>query len=201
MSYEKVTDVFTSNKPQTLIHLTLDNGEQITATEGHPFKTVDGWRDAVLLKKGGQLLLKGGDADAERLATIVEISSEQKTLPVFNLEVANAYTFFVGEEGVLVHNSKGCKKNFGSYELLFASGKKYFGKGSFERMQQSVKDKLKKYGDEVVDWSHKPANSNRQALKDEAKNLRDHGGPANPNNYNKINSPGEKMGKQDGDWK
>ena len=105
LSYEKITDVFTSNKPQTLIHLTLDNGEQLTATEGHPFKTVAGWRDAVLLKKGGQLLLKGGNSDAERLATIVEISSEQKTLPVFNLEVANAHTFFVGEEGVLVHNS------------------------------------------------------------------------------------------------
>ncbi|MFZ4702754.1 MAG: polymorphic toxin-type HINT domain-containing protein, partial [Candidatus Methylumidiphilus sp.] len=76
-----------------------------TATEGHPFKTTDGWRDAIMLKKGGKLLLKGGDADAERTATITDIRTEQKTLPVFNLEVANAHTYFVGIDGELVHNA------------------------------------------------------------------------------------------------
>ncbi|WP_255989554.1 RHS repeat-associated core domain-containing protein [Chitinolyticbacter albus] len=111
LSYEKITDIFTSQKQQTLVYLTLDNGEQLTATEGHPFKTTEGWRDAVLLKKGGKLLLKGsdGDADAERTATIAEVRTEQKTLHVFNLEVANAHTFFIGEAGLLVHNGKGCR--------------------------------------------------------------------------------------------
>jgi len=74
LSYEKVTDVYTSYKAQTLVHLTLDGGQTLTATEGHPFKTADGWRDAIMLKKGGKLLLKGGDGDAyaERTATIAE---------------------------------------------------------------------------------------------------------------------------------
>ena len=143
LSYEKVVDIYTSYKQQTLVHLTLDNGQQLTATEGHPFKTTDGWRDAVLLKKGGQLLLKGGDGDADALAvnlqlntpltqvnsaqaatnsvalgnqatnaaqqggraiTIADIRLEVKTVAVYNLEVANAHTFFVGVDGVLVHN-------------------------------------------------------------------------------------------------
>jgi hypothetical protein len=143
LSYEKVVDIYTSYKQQTLVYLTLDNGQQLTATEGHPFKTTDGWRDAVLLKKGGQLLLKGGDGDADALAvnlqlntpltqvnsaqaatnsvalgnqatnaaqqggraiTIADIRLEVKTVAVYNLEVANAHTFFVGVDGVLVHN-------------------------------------------------------------------------------------------------
>ncbi len=102
--YEKVTDIASSFKEQTLLYISLDNGQTIQATAGHPFKTREGWRDAVLLKKGGQLLL-GGEADAaERYATILEIREEVKTTAVFNLEVANLHTFFVGVDGVVVHN-------------------------------------------------------------------------------------------------
>jgi hypothetical protein len=115
--YEKVTDVMSSVKEQTLYHISLDNGQTIQATAGHPFKTNEGWRDAVMLKKGGKLLLKGGegsdgDADAssnansERYATITNIQEELKTTRVFNLEVANLHTFYVGEDGVVVHNAR-----------------------------------------------------------------------------------------------
>ena len=107
LSYEKVADVFTSYKAQTLVRLTLDDGQTLTATEGHPFKTADGWRDAIMLKKGGKLLLKGGDDDAERTATITDMRTEQRTLPVYNLEVANGHTYFVGIDGNLVHNCRG----------------------------------------------------------------------------------------------
>jgi hypothetical protein len=61
--------------------LGLANGERLTATEGHPFKTAEGWHDAVTLKKGGKLLLKGADADSEPAVKIVEIRAERKTLP------------------------------------------------------------------------------------------------------------------------
>ncbi len=105
--YEKVTDTISSFKEQTLLHISLDNGQTIQATAGHPFKTREGWRDAVLLKKGGQLLL-GGEADAvqptERYATITDIRQEVKTTTVFNLEVANLHTYFVGVIGLVVHN-------------------------------------------------------------------------------------------------
>jgi YD repeat-containing protein len=106
LSYEKVTDFFTSYKEQTLIHLTLASGEQLTATEGHPFKTLEGWRDAVMLKKGGKLLLKGGDETSEPAVEITDIQTERKTLPVYNIEVANAHTYFVGIDGVGVHNGR-----------------------------------------------------------------------------------------------
>jgi RHS repeat-associated protein len=107
LSYEKVRDVFTSHKLQTLVHITLNNGETIQATEGHPFKTTDGWRDAIILKKGGKLLLKGSDGEnLDKTALITNVRTDKKSIPVFNLEVANAHTFFVGTEGELVHNGR-----------------------------------------------------------------------------------------------
>ena len=120
LTYEKVMDVYTSYKAQTIVYLTLDSGQTLATTEGHPFKTTDGWRDAILLKKGGKLLLKGGDgdADAERSATIAEVRTEQRTLPVYNLEVANGHTYFIGENGVLTHNNKKvCLTNSAAKEI------------------------------------------------------------------------------------
>jgi hypothetical protein len=58
----------------------------------------------VLLKKGGKLLLKG---DAEQALEITDISQSTEKVTTYNLEVANAHTFFVGEQGVLVHNGNG----------------------------------------------------------------------------------------------
>jgi RHS repeat-associated protein len=106
LSYEKVTDIATSYREQRIVHITLDDGSTIEATDGHPFRTTEGWRDAILLKKGGQLLLKGTDeADSERIKAINDVREEAKTVPVFNIEVANAHTFFIGDQGVLVHNA------------------------------------------------------------------------------------------------
>ncbi len=117
--YEKVTDIASSFKEQTLLHISLSNGQTIQATAGHPFKTLEGWRDAVLLKKGGQLLV-GGEADAaERYATILEIREEVKTTAVFNLEVANLHTFFVGVDGVVVHNGHGNSAASTSAQVLY----------------------------------------------------------------------------------
>jgi hypothetical protein len=119
LQYNRITEVRESHRPQTLVHLTLDTGETIRATAGHAFKTTEGWRDAILLKRGGKLLLKGGgeasesdgsatapaataaitDAKTERVATVTEVRTEQTTVRVFNLEVANAHTFFVGMRG------------------------------------------------------------------------------------------------------
>ncbi len=96
---------------QKWVHLTLADGKTIDATEGHPFNTPDGWRDAILLKKGGQVILKGENGEAKSIE-IAGVSVAQRRLTTYNLEVANAHTFFVGEDAVLVHNSR---RSDGSY--------------------------------------------------------------------------------------
>jgi hypothetical protein len=106
-SYEKITDIFSSKKSQIIIHLTLGNGEVLTATQGHPFRTLEGWRDAALLKKGDKLILeeKGPVKTKARIVSVDATSRETKVLEVFNLKVSNAHTFYVGNDGVLVHNT------------------------------------------------------------------------------------------------
>jgi RHS repeat-associated protein len=106
LSYQKVTNIYSSVKEQTLVHLTLDDGQEITATDGHPFMTTDGWRDAVLLKKGGQLLLKGaGDPDhAARVATIADVQFETQTLPA---KLHKAY--HKGLDKLVAHRNEGKK--------------------------------------------------------------------------------------------
>ncbi|GHT96593.1 hypothetical protein AGMMS49545_21960 [Betaproteobacteria bacterium] len=196
LSYEKVTDIFTSSKEQALVYLTLETGEVITATDGHPFKTAEGWRDAILLKKGGKLLLKGAGeetgpdqaegGDNERRVMIADVRIEHKTVKAYNLEVANAHTFFVGEDGVAVHNGNG------SYTCFFKSGKKYHGKGDRTRAKDSANRISKNHKDELdhIDWAD--SENTKNSFMDEARRIRDDGGVTNPNNYNKINSPGEK---------
>ena len=109
-SYQNVTQLLnTPERIRTLVHLTLDNGQTLTATDGHPFKTDEGWRDAVLLKKGGKLLLGGGDEDPAqpRYTTIADVRIEQERITTYNLEVAQLHTYLVGVDGVVVHNGHG----------------------------------------------------------------------------------------------
>ena len=81
---------------QKWVHLTLADGKVITATEGYPFRTADGWRDAILLKQGDTLILTGSDGKPATIQ-IDGIRYETKVLTTYNLEVANAHTFFVGQ--------------------------------------------------------------------------------------------------------
>lgn len=99
-SYQSVEAVISNEKDYDLYTLTLANGETITSTEGHPlFVPNRGWTEARLLKAGDHLYLQ-----SKGTVRITNITTEHKHETVYNLSVANTHTFFVGEEGVLVHN-------------------------------------------------------------------------------------------------
>jgi hypothetical protein len=83
-------------------------------------------------------------------------------------------------------------KSVDSYTNYHKSGNKYHGKGPEGRMKESAKRIEKNHKDPVVKQDFKPAKNNREAFKDEARRIRKDGGVKNKNNYNKINSPGEK---------
>ena len=104
---ELIEQVMSGEREVLLVHLTLATGEKITATANHPLRTAEGWRDAQLIKAGGQLDLKGSTDERPKRAEVVKVEHELKRERVYNLEVANAHTFFVGEEGVWGHNAKG----------------------------------------------------------------------------------------------
>ncbi len=83
--------------------------DTIFATPEHPFyvkdDVVDGmkqgsWLSAGKLKTGFKVLLTSG-----LLATVSNVQAIDTTAIVYNFEVAKTHTYYVGERGVLVHNS------------------------------------------------------------------------------------------------
>ncbi len=87
------------NPPAAVLRVELDNGESIVATEIHRFwRAGQGWKMTRELKPGDRLRVLGGTAD------VVALSREPKQ-HVYNLEVARKADFFVGRQGVLVHDA------------------------------------------------------------------------------------------------
>ena len=92
------------NESDELIHLTV-NGEEITTTPTHPFYVAHkGWYAAVDLRAGDILVLVNGE-----YVTLEKTQHEilEAPITVYNFEVEDYHTYYVGTDGVLVHNSCG----------------------------------------------------------------------------------------------
>jgi Pretoxin HINT domain len=97
LSYQPVMAVHRTTTAAT-IRVALD-GETIVATGIHRFwKTGKGWTMARDLKAGDRLRMPG---------SVVEVRTVEKdeNQTVYNLDVADNADFFVGRQGVLVHDS------------------------------------------------------------------------------------------------
>ena len=92
------------NKTFELLHLTV-NGEVITSTPGHKYYAPEkGWTSAIELRAGDLLQLVNGE-----YVVVEAVQHEILETPVtiYNFEVEDFHTYYVGEQSVLVHNN-GC---------------------------------------------------------------------------------------------
>ena len=97
LSYQPVMVVHRTASAGTF-RITLD-GDTITATGIHRFwKAGQGWTMARDLKAGDRLRIPGGLVEVRSVAG-------DKNQTVFNLDVAENHDFFVGRQGILVHDS------------------------------------------------------------------------------------------------
>ena len=118
-----------------ILHVSTSDGETIDTTTNHPFYVEEkGWVAAGDLDVGDILYTADGD---EVEVTDIELEKLAEPILVYNLEVEDFHTYFVGEYGVLVHNYGDI--DFNSDEFL-SSPKKY----------KDVKKLLKKLGFEEV---------------------------------------------------
>ncbi|WP_282167563.1 Hint domain-containing protein [Shewanella japonica] len=102
---ETVEDIITNTQDYQLVKLTLESGEVIEATSLHPFYILGrGWVEAEDLKIGYPLY-RGDDSTL----SIASIETEARHETVYNLSVANANTYFIGIDKVLLHNAKKSK--------------------------------------------------------------------------------------------
>ena len=125
VAVKTVTETYV-NETDELVHIGV-NGETVSATPTHPFY-VDklGWTLARSLKAGDVLVLSNGE-----LVTVEWVQHEilESPIKVYNFEVEDFHTYFVGENGVFVHN--GCKNAWNQYQRDHAgeinpqTGKKY----------------------------------------------------------------------------
>ena len=143
------------NEAEELTHVFV-RGEEIVCTPGHPFYSPQyGWVDACELETGDILVLPGGDyVFVERTYT----EQLEEPVAIYNFEVQDFHTYFVGKCNVLVHNActleevladatettnvKGRTRNFektGGYNQALSD---------FENLNQSASRTIQtKYGD------------------------------------------------------
>jgi RHS repeat-associated protein len=74
--------------------------EVFETTNDHPWARIDGeWVATQDLRPGMQIIRQDGAP-----ATVVSVVETDRTMPTYNLEVADFHTYFVGESRVWVHN-------------------------------------------------------------------------------------------------
>ena len=89
------------NESDELIHIYV-NKEEIVATPQHPFYVIEkGWIGAVDLRAGDILVLQNGEYV---IVELVQHEILEAPIAVYNFEVEDFHTYYVGESSVLVHN-------------------------------------------------------------------------------------------------
>ncbi|MEW8195511.1 MAG: polymorphic toxin-type HINT domain-containing protein, partial [Candidatus Thiodiazotropha sp.] len=109
-SLQEVVHLIRGAGDKEIVDITLETGEVIRATFGHPFYVKEdawGWVDAGQLNVGDLL------RDAEGGVVAIEsVKTALRNTPVFNLTVDKAHTYYVGKKSVLSHNAqKVCNLN------------------------------------------------------------------------------------------
>ena len=85
-----------------ILHVSTSDGETIDTTTNHPFYVEEkGWVAAGDLEFGDTLVTADGD---EVEVTEIELERLDEPILVYNLEVEEYHTYFVGNSRVLVHN-------------------------------------------------------------------------------------------------
>ena len=113
--YKEVVQTF-ENETDELVHVTV-NGEEIVTTPTPPFYVPQkGWTSAIDLRAGDILVLSNGE-----YVTVEEVQHEilENPVKVYNFEVRDFHTYYVGENSVLVHNI--CKINESGNEEYYRS--------------------------------------------------------------------------------
>jgi hypothetical protein len=98
LTYEPILVVH-HNAPGKTLRLVFDTGETLLPSIYHRFwRAGQGWAIARDLKAGDVIRTLGGRAQIETIAP-------GPVEPLYNLDVAGSRTFFVGIQGVLVHDN------------------------------------------------------------------------------------------------
>ena len=167
VAVKTVTETYV-NETDELVHIGV-NGETISATPSHPFY-VDklGWTLARSLRAGDVLVLSNGE-----LVVVEWVQHEilESPIKVYNFEVEDWHTYFVGENSVFVHNgcgdesiphgnSKESKKSQHGYEIYDTfSGEPV--KTGISGGKLNKDESSRRANSQVNKWNKEPGNEGR----------------------------------------
>lgn len=122
------------NETNELVHVYV-NDEEIVATPEHPFYVPQrGWTSAIELRAGDILVLQNG-----KYVVVEKIQHEilEKPVTVYNFEVEDFHTYYIGNSSVLVHNDCGPKlqATYDTRKQAFNAAKREIG---VPRSQQPI---------------------------------------------------------------
>jgi len=90
------------NESPVILEVTA-GGETVATTPGHPFWVLEhGWKDAGELEVGDRLVNLRGES-----VVVEDIRRRPVPEAVYNFSVAGLHTYFVGQDGIWVHNASG----------------------------------------------------------------------------------------------
>jgi hypothetical protein len=173
--------------------------DRITGTGEHPFWVLE--RNAFVpmreVRVGDTLSLADGGT-----ATVMDIAVERgpprggTRATTYNLEIAEYHTYFVGREGVWVHNaSELCEKLFSTWKLLQENFPTESVSQRWARLEQETKQWLiRRSGSEREAWKHYG-----DALDEVVKDMRRAAGKTVPEDW--IFSPGAARDSGYSTWK
>ena len=143
---------------QKLYQIVVKN-DTIKATSEHPFYTKKGWMNANLITKGMMVLLANGTWN-----TIQANIPKDAIVPVYNIEVVPAHTFYIGNEQVLVHNGFDCFKT--KFKNLANASDEFFEdfRGNFSMLEKFDKGELSYDKWRLLKTSHKELAKTEAAL-------------------------------------
>ena len=122
-----------------ILHVSTSDGETIDTTTNHPFYVDSkGWVAAGDLEVGDTLIIVDGN---EVEVTDLELEKLAEPILVYNLDVADFHTYFVGEYGVLVHNYE-VKSLIGDSPALSREAEKA---GKNVKVQNEINDLINKF--------------------------------------------------------
>ncbi|WP_253938791.1 polymorphic toxin-type HINT domain-containing protein, partial [Hahella sp. HN01] len=96
---KEVVYLIRSEKKAEFVTIRLEDGSELISTPEHPYFKEGKWIEARHLSKGD--ILKGILEGIE----VVSVSTRKINYFVYNFSVSDNHSYYVGEEGVLVHNA------------------------------------------------------------------------------------------------
>jgi|GEM_PF-4445094 len=196
--YDSILGRFYSNDPVGFTEANPMMFNRYAYANNNPYANVDPDGKFAILAVPGYAIAKGLLISAGIIGTAAVISND-----VVQPQIDRMHSESSQEESLEEEDGQGDgaydPDETGSYTNTHESGKTYSGKGSRKRSQQSGRRKAREHDDPHIatDWTS--SDSDRDAFKDESRRLEEQGGASSSDNYNKLNSPGDRFRDEDED--